>query len=52
MEDDSEYNPWSSWVSGPPSVEDLIRLCAELNAKGAKCIVVGGFTIRGAAYMR
>lgn len=36
----------------PPSVEDLVRLCRELNEKGALYLVVGGFAIRGAGYMR
>ena len=33
-------------------MEDLVHLCAELNAQGAKFIVVGGCAIRGAGYMR
>jgi hypothetical protein len=36
----------------PPSVEDLVRLCRELNEKGALYLVVGGFAIRGAGYIR
>lgn len=35
-----------------PSVEDLVSLCHELHAQGAKFIVVGGFSIRAAGYGR
>jgi hypothetical protein len=52
MDEESEYDPVSQEVSRPPSVEDLVRLCAELNAQGAKYVVIGGFAIRGAGYMR
>jgi hypothetical protein len=43
MDEEFEYDPLSSEVSRPPSVEDLVRLCSELNAQGAKYIVIGGF---------
>ncbi len=36
----------------PPGVEDLLDLCRELNERQAKYIVVGGFAIRAAGYMR
>lgn len=39
MDDDSEYDLLSSEMRRPPSVEDLVHLCAELNAKGSKYIV-------------
>ena len=35
-----------------PTVEDLRDLCRELNARGAKYIVIGGFAIRAAGYNR
>jgi hypothetical protein len=35
-----------------PSVEDLRDLCRELNLRGAKYVVVGGFAIRAANYNR
>ena len=35
-----------------PSVEDLVSLCRELHAQGAKFMVVGGFSIRAAGYGR
>lgn len=52
MDEDTEYEGLNSDVSRPPSVEDLVHLCAELNEKGAHYIVVGGFAIRGAGYIR
>jgi hypothetical protein len=45
VEDDGE-------VSRPPSVEDLVELCRELNKRGVKYLVVGGFAIRNAGYPR
>ncbi len=38
--------------SRQPTVEDLLELCRELNARGAKYLIVGGFAIRGAGYIR
>ncbi|MFM2178364.1 MAG: hypothetical protein RL015_2462 [Verrucomicrobiota bacterium] len=38
--------------SRPPTVEDLLNLCRELNLRGAKYLIVGGFAIRGAGYLR
>ena len=35
-----------------PSVEDLVELCARLNAQGARYLVIGGFAIRAAGYDR
>ena len=35
-----------------PTVEDLMNLCRELNHQGAKYVIVGGFAIRGAGYLR
>src|SRR5580698_6950568 len=35
-----------------PTVEDLRNLCRELNNRGAKYVVVGGFAIRAANYNR
>ena len=39
-------------ISRPPTVEDLLLLCRDLNAKGDKYLVVGGFAVRGAGYIR
>jgi hypothetical protein len=35
-----------------PSVEDLVELCRNLNAAGARYIVIGGFAVRAAGYDR
>lgn len=39
-------------VPREPSVEDVIQLCRELNARGARYLVAGGFAIRQAGYVR
>lgn len=44
--------PENELESREPSVEDLVALCGELNARGARYMVVGGFAIRGAGYIR
>lgn len=44
--------PEEELESREPSVEDLVALCGELNARGARYVVVGGFAIRGAGYIR
>jgi hypothetical protein len=49
VEDDQ---PEEELESREPSVEDLVALCGELNSKGARYLVVGGFAIRGAGYLR
>jgi hypothetical protein len=38
--------------SREPTVEDMRDLCRELNLRGAKYVVVGGFAIRAANYIR
>ena len=38
--------------SREPTVEDLRDLCRELNQRSAKYVVVGGFAIRAAGYIR
>jgi hypothetical protein len=35
-----------------PTVEDLRDLCRELNQRGAKFVVIGGFAMRAANYLR
>jgi predicted nucleotidyltransferase len=35
-----------------PTVEDLRELCRELNDRGAKFVVVGGFAMRAANFLR
>ena len=39
-------------ISRPPTVEDLVMLCRDLNRQGARYLVVGGFAVRGAGYIR
>ena len=39
-------------VPRAPSVEDLVELCRELNRRQAAYIVIGGFAIRAAGYVR
>lgn len=34
------------------TLEDLVELCRELNAQGARYVVVGGFAVRAAGYIR
>ena len=35
-----------------PTLEDLVKLCRALNAAGARYVVVGGFAIRAAGFIR
>ena len=35
-----------------PTVEDLRDLCRELNQRGARYLVIGGFAVRAAGYNR
>jgi hypothetical protein len=44
--------PTPQLESREPSVEDLVGLCVELNAEGARYLVIGGFAIRAAGYDR
>jgi sugar phosphate isomerase/epimerase len=44
--------PSDELASREPTVEDLRDLCRELNERGAKYVIVGGFAIRAAGYSR
>ena len=44
--------PEGGLESREPSVEDLVDLCRALNAHGARYLVVGGFAVRAAGYIR
>lgn len=44
--------PSNELESREPTVEDLRDLCRELNQRGARYVVVGGFAIRAANYNR
>ncbi len=35
-----------------PTQEDVVELCRELNARGVKCLVLGGFAVINAGYPR
>src|SRR5437667_11809497 len=48
----SRENNSSELEPRAPALEDLIELCRELNKKGARYVVVGGFAIRAAGYVR
>ena len=50
VEDDHPSNP--ELESREPTLEDLRDLCRELNQRGARYIVIGGFAIRAAGYNR
>jgi hypothetical protein len=42
----------SELTSRDPTLEDLVELCRELNAEGARYVVIGGFAIRASGYAR
>jgi phosphoserine phosphatase len=48
----ADDHPSNELASRQPTVEDLRDLCRELNQRGAKYVVVGGFAIRAAEYVR
>jgi hypothetical protein len=45
----NDHTPESELESREPTVEDLRNLCRELNRRGARYIVIGGFAVRAAA---
>lgn len=48
-DDDSSH---AELESREPTLEDLRDLCRELNDRGARYVVIGGFAIRAAGYNR
>jgi predicted nucleotidyltransferase len=48
----AEDRPPEELESREPTVEDLRDLCRELNQRGAKYLVIGGFAMRAANYNR
>jgi hypothetical protein len=51
--DDESYDPESGELTPrDPSLEDVVSLCRELNAREVRYVVVGGFAIRAAGYSR
>ncbi|MCO5052646.1 MAG: nucleotidyltransferase [Verrucomicrobiae bacterium] len=51
-QDASAGHPPENLVSRPPVQADLAKLCQELNQRGAKYVVVGGFAIISAGLAR
>lgn len=53
MEDPDEAASGSSDLEPrEPTLEDLVVLCRDLNAQGARYVVVGGFAVRAAGHIR
>lgn len=48
---DADDRPSNELAPREPTVEDLRDLCRELNQRGAKYVVVGGFAIRATSYI-
>lgn len=48
----ADDRPSDELESREPTVEDLRDLCRELNRRSAKYVVIGGFAIRAAQYIR
>jgi len=46
------HNDDQKQESRPPTVEDLVRLCRELNARGAEYLVIGGMAMINAGSIR
>jgi hypothetical protein len=47
-----EHQNDSSLESRPPTIEDLLELCSNLNTKGVKYIVVGGMAVIHHGFVR
>jgi hypothetical protein len=52
MDMEDAYPQEGELISREPTVEDLESLCRRLNDLGARYLVIGGFAIRGAGYIR
>jgi Nucleotidyl transferase of unknown function (DUF2204) len=48
----ADDRPSNELAPREPTVEDLRNLCRELNQRGARYVVIGGFAIRAANYSR
>lgn len=48
----ADDHPANDLAPREPTIEDLRDLCRELNLRGAKYIVIGGFALRAANYIR
>ena len=49
---ENDHPPEDSLASRAPTLEDLVGLCRELNREGARYVVVGGFAMRAAGFVR
>lgn len=52
VSDEQNQEPIAGPTTREPSVEDLVELCRELNRLDARYLVVGGFAVRNAGYLR
>ncbi|MEP6821695.1 MAG: hypothetical protein ABI946_05025, partial [Chthoniobacterales bacterium] len=52
MVDEESGRASEDLVPREPTLTDLVELCRELNARGARYLVCGGFAIRAAGYNR
>jgi hypothetical protein len=52
LEDDHPFPEQIGSECREPSLEDLVKLCSDLNVAGAKYVIVGGFAIIQAGYAR
>ncbi len=52
MDMEDAYPQEGELISREPTVEDLESLCRRLNDLDARYLVIGGFAIRGAGYIR
>lgn len=52
MEDETPPSEQDDLVSRAPTQADLVRLCGELNERGARYVVIGGLAIIHAGYLR
>lgn len=49
---ENDRTPAPNLESRQPGIEDLVELCRQLNKAGARYVVVGGFAMRNAGYVR
>ena len=52
MDESTDSDSPSELTPRDPSVEDVVALCRELNSRGARYLVVGGFAIKHAGLAR
>jgi hypothetical protein len=52
MDAEGDHPESEDLIPRAPSVEDLVELCRELNRLEASYLVIGGFAIRAAGYVR